>query len=135
MGIDVEPGLFDEVARAVLSEFPDAFVASETVIAPPRFPTLSFVEDISASDPARIDSSEVEKGASLTYTAQAFSDSEGSAKVECKRILAIVGDVMRRKNFLRTMCGPVQNAPEPTIYRMVARYVGAADENGDFYRR
>jgi len=135
MPIDVEGSLFDEVASAVIESHPGAFVVSEAVIAPPRFPTLSLVETVNSVDSGRSDSSGKEKGVGLTYTADVYSAAEAGAKEECKSILAVVSEVMGRRNFLRTMSGPVANAVNPTIYRMVARYVGAADGNGDFYRR
>lgn len=133
--MDVETELFDDVAKAVLAEYPKAFVSSEHVEAPPQFPALSVVESDNVEDRAGVDSSGDEVRAALTYTVNVYSNSQAQAKGECKGILAIVSGVMRRSNMARTMASVVDNARDPTIYRMTARYTGLVGRDGVMYRR
>lgn len=133
--IDVEVDLFDEVAREVLEEYPNAFISSEYVEAPPQFPALSIIETNNVTNEDTEDSSGQEKMSAITYTVDAYSNSATSAKQVCKRILSIVSRVMRQCNMTRTMCAVMDNARDPTVYRMTARYIGLVDENLVMYRR
>lgn len=132
---DVEVELFDEVASAVLAKHPDAFVSSEHVEVPPHFPAVSVIETDNVTDVRSEDSSGEEVRSALVYTVNVYSNAEGRAKGECKGIVGIVSRVMRSCNMTRTMCSVVDNARDPTVYRMVARYTGLVDQDQVMYRR
>lgn len=133
--IDFDVDVFDEMARAVLAVAPGSYVSSQHVVAPPQFPAVSVVETSNVSNPATEDSSGRERTAAVTYTVQVYSASREDPKAECRRIMSAVADRMRLRNMARTMCAPVDNAADPSIYRMVARFTGVIDENGTHYGR
>ena len=133
--IDGQIELYDEIARAVLAEFPDAYVSGEHVISPPMFPAV-FVEQVSSVelDSGR-DSSLEENFNTITWTVNVYSNSESDAKQECEAILQLVDGRMRLRNMRRITARPVDNAADPSIYRLVGRYTGVIDKNGNLYRR
>lgn len=133
--IDVEADVFDRVAEAILAEFPGASVDSRNVSAPASFPAVSLVETGNVPLLSREDSSGEENAVALTYTLNVFSNSLTDSKGECRRIVAIASDEMRAMNMTRTMCEPIDNVVDPTIYRIVARFTGLADKNNVMYRR
>lgn len=133
--IDVEVDLFDELARAILAEHPEAFVSSEYVEAPPQFPAVSIIETNNATNESTEDSSGEEVMAAITYTVDVYSNSQSNAKQECKAILNVIDERMRRCNLTRLMSSAVDNARDPTVYRMTARYTGLVDRNLVMYRR
>lgn len=133
--IDVEVDIFDQVANAVCDRFPDAYVSSRHVAAPPQFPAVSVVEKDNLPVASAMDSSGREKASSLTYVVNVYSNSEANAKEECKQIVDIVNDTMTRLNMSRTMCSVVDNVSDPTIYRMLARFAGVVGEDHVMYRR
>ena len=133
--IDVEVDLFDEIARAILAEHPEAYVSSEHVEAPPQFPAVSIIETTNVANEEAEDSSGEEVMAALTYTANVYSNSQSSAKQECKAILNVIDRRMRLCNMTRVMSSAVDNARDPTVYRMIARYTGLVDRNLVMYRR
>lgn len=133
--IDWEIDVFDEMARAVLAVSPRAYVSSQYVSAPPQFPAVSIVETSNVSDPYTGDSSGEEKTAAVTYTVNVYSNSVEDPKAECRALMAAIADRMRFRNMARTMCAPVDNAADPSIYRMVARFTGVIDANGTHYGR
>lgn len=132
---DVEVELYDAVARAVLAEYPDAYVSGEHVIAPSSFPAVSIVETSNTTLESANDSSEADVAHSIVYTVDAYSNSSSDSKAQCKSILAIVGDAMSRRNLSCIMARPMDNAADPSIYRMTARYAGVLDREGNLYRR
>lgn len=133
--IDYETQLFDEVARTVLRDHPDAYVCSQHVISPPAFPAVELVEALNNTFSRSIDSSLEEKYASVTYTADVFSAALEDPKAECRSIMGAISDAMRRRNFKRVMCQPVDNAADPSIYRMTARFTGVVAKDGTYYGR
>lgn len=133
--IDVEIDLFDEVARAVYAAYPDAYVSSENVEVPASFPAVSIVEAVNQVDETREDSSDEENADVLSYSVNVYSNSKSGAKAECRAIMALIDEKMRFRNMLRTFSRPVNNAADPSIYRLVARFTGMVDKNQVFYRR
>lgn len=133
--IDIEVEVFDKVANAILAEYPDAYITSENVAMPSKFPAVTVIETTNTPAKSRFDSSGREKAATLTYTVNVYSNSESNKKGECKRITAIVSEVMNSLNMVRTTCSPIDNLADPSIYRMAARYTCMVDENNIIYRR
>ncbi len=133
--IDVEEDIFDFVARAVLAEYPNAYVSGEHVEIPASFPAVSIIEAVNQLDETRQDSSDDENAAILSYSVNVYSNSLSSAKTECRAIMGIVDDKMRSLNMRRTFSRPVNNSADPSIYRLVARFTGLVDKNNVHYRR
>ena len=133
--IDVEEDVFDEVARAVLDAYPEAYVSGEYVEVPASFPAVTIIEAVNQVDETRQDSSDDENGAVLSFAVNVYSNSMSNAKRECRAIMGIVDDKMRSLNMRRTFSRPVNNAADPSIYRLVARFTGMVDKNNVFYRR
>ncbi|MEF2593719.1 MAG: hypothetical protein U0M51_04160 [Eggerthellaceae bacterium] len=133
--IDYEIDLFDEVMRAVLEVAPGAYVSSQHVAVPPQFPAVSVVETSNLEDAATRDSSGEEKYSSLVCTVNVYSASRDDPKAECKGIAQAIDGRMRARNFIRSYYGPVDNAADPSIYRIVARYTGEVRSDGTYFGR
>lgn len=133
--IDYEVDIFDELARLVLAEYPEAFVSNEYVRVPSQFPAVFILEASNVEERSMVSSHEGEEGAALTYEVQVAHPSRDGGKATCKSIVGILADRMRMRNFARTMCMPVDNSEDPTVYRMVARFTGVIDRFGTHYRR
>lgn len=133
--IDVEVDIFDYVANAIYKEFPDAYVSSKNVVAPPQFPAVSIVEKTNLPLSSAMDSSGRERASSLSYVVNVYSNSETRSKEECKELMGIVSNAMLTKNITRTMCSAIDNLADPSIYRMIGRFGAVVDENHVMYRR
>lgn len=131
---DVEAYIFDKVEREVKTAMPDVTVLPGLEQQPPKFPCLAFYE----ADNRTYQDSQLGDGTdhhiSVMYTAEAFSVSAQSGKYQCKRILSIVDDVMRRMGFQRTANVGIDNY-DRTVSRRVARYTGVVGEDGIVYRQ
>lgn len=133
--IDIEIDVFDEVARAIWEQFPDAFVTSEYVLTPPQFPAVYLEQTTSLEVESMRDSSMQENGNAITFTVNYYSNSLDSGKEDCKALAQIVDTVMRSLNMTRTTFQPIDNAADTSIYRMVARYAGVVDKDKLLYWR
>ena len=122
--IDARSDLYDEIARAVLAAFPGAYVSSEHVISPPMFPAVFVEQAASAELDSSRDSSLAENANTLTFTVNVYSNSKSNAKQECTAILQVIDERMRIRNMRRVTARPIDNAADPSIYRLIGRYTG-----------
>jgi hypothetical protein len=133
--IDIEEGLYDELARLVLAEYPGAYVSGEHVITPPMFPAVFIEQGFSSEVDQCKDSSQEENANAVIWTVNVYSNSQSDARRECKGILDIIDRRMRRYNFKRLTARPIDNSADPSIFRYVGRYTGLVDKYGNMYWR
>lgn len=132
---DYEVDVFDMLYRLIVEEYPGAYVSSRHVSAPAAFPAVSIIETSSTELSSTADSSLEEKYTAVTYTVNVYSNEGDGGKEQCKSIASIVSSALRALNFVRTMCEPVDNAADPTIYRMTMRFTAAIAQDGTTFRR
>lgn len=82
-----------------------------------------------------IDSARLENAAEITVEVNVFSNKAAGKKEECKKIMRETDTVLSDLNLTRTMCQPMPNLQDATIYRMTARYRAVVDKNFNIYRR
>jgi hypothetical protein len=133
--IDVENDIFNDVATAVRTKYPDIYMVGEYVKTPPRFPCVSLVEMDNQSYQRTEDSGSVEKHASLMYEVNIYSNKQVGKKAECRAIAALIDERMLALGFARTMLQPIPNLDDATIYRMVGRYSAVISKDKVIYRR
>lgn len=133
--IDIEKQVYTAVASALRESYPGVAVAGEHVNAPSSFPFVSIVEADNYESPEYVDSSDVERYATVMYEVNIYSNKgSGERKSECKTLLNTVSDVFRGLGFGRLSALPVPNKENRNIYRLVARYRATTDGT-KIYRR
>ncbi len=133
--IDIETPLYDELARLVLAEFPEAYVAGQHEVSPPYFPAVFIEQTFSSELDACRDSSGEENANAVIWTVNVYSNSESGAREQCRRILAIVDERLRLRNMKRLTARPIDNAADPSVYRYVGRFTGIVGKDGTTYWR
>ena len=131
--IDVESIVFSTVANALRVKFPDIFVSGEFVDVPARFPAVTIVESDNAIV-QRMRTTNIENAVAVMYEVNIYTNTVGYKKSEAKDILEVVDDEFSKMGFARTMCNPVANLQDATIYRIVARYEATVDKDLWVYR-
>lgn len=126
--IDKENEVYTLVKKAIIAEFPNANVSSVYAPTVAEFPHISIVQTDSTENTDFRDSSNEEKIVNLNYQIDIYSNDEAKGKTECKKILKIVDDTLRRKNFRRTVLTPVPNQNDASIYRLTAQYTVSASQ-------
>lgn len=133
--IDIENELFTEIATAIRTEFPGAYVVGEYVNAPSKFPAVYIVEMDNSVYRAGRDTSGIENFADVMYQVDVFSNKNKGKKAECKSIMAFIDDMFAQRGFTRSYLNPVPNIDDGTIYRMTGRWVATVGKNNEIYRR
>jgi hypothetical protein len=134
--INIESEVFTAVKEAIDNQFKDGkvFVVSEYVQSPPSFPCVSLVEIDNATYRNSQTQNCVENHATMTYELNIYSNKTTEKKAQCRKIAAIVDNVLAGMNFTRMMLQPVSNQNDPTIYRMLGRYRAVISKEKQFFR-
>ena len=131
--IDVESLLFNKIAGILRFQY-NVYVSGEYVDSPAKFPAVTIVEiNNGVFQKMRTAAPNLENAVSLTYEVNVYTNSIGYKKSEAKKILETIDNEFSNMGFTRTMCNPVSNLQDATIYRIVARYEGIADRNFRIY--
>lgn len=133
--IDYETKVYDSVRDAVKTEFPEVDMASEYVRKPGKFPHVTLWESENIAYRRSQDSSSLEHHVSCDYELNVYSNLRNGKKSQARAILAIADREMLHLGFSRVFTHPVPNAEDTTVYRILARYRGVIDENGDIATR
>ena len=133
--INVEPEIFNIVAKAVRNAYPQAYVVGEYVKSPSKFPCVAIVEmDNTAYDRTQTSGS-LENHADVTYEVNIYSNKTSGKKSECREIASLIDNEFATLGFSRTMLQPIPNIDDATIYRMLGRYRGVVSKDNVIYRR
>ena len=133
--INVETEIFNIIATAVRSEYPDAYVVGEDVKSPSQFPCVSIVEMDNVAYEKTESSGSVENHAMITHEINIYSNKTSGKKSECKAIASLIDDEYATLGFSRTMLQPIPNVDDATIYRMTGRYRGVVSKDKYVFRR
>lgn len=123
--IDIENSVFADIAGVLRSTYSGIFVSGEYTPSPASFPAATIAEmDNSAYQKMR--TTTIENAAQLMYEVNVYSNKIGYKKMEAKAIMSTIDEQFARLGFARTMCNPVSNLQDATIFRLVARYQAVA---------
>ena len=98
-----------------------------------KFPAVTIVESDNAIV-QRMRTANIENAATLMYEVNVYTNTVGYKKSEAKDIMEAVDGEFSKLGFARTMCNPISNLSDATIYRMVARYTATVDKDFWVYR-
>lgn len=126
--IDIETTVFDTVADKLREYNPAIFVSGEYTDLPASFPAVTITQDDN-SIMQRMRTTNIENVATLMYTVNVYTNTVGHKKAEAKAIMGAIDDAFNGMGFARTMCAPISNLLDATIYRLTARYEAAVSKN------
>ena len=132
--IDIESFLFSRIAGVLRTSYEGIFMSGEYVVSPVKCPAVTIVEsDNSVLHKMMTTAPNLENAVSLMYEVNVYTNSVGYKKSEAKDVMVSIDDEFFKMGFTRTMCNPVSNLQDATIYRIVARYEGVADKDFRIY--
>lgn len=132
--IDCENEVYTRVEEALKKQFPKIEVSGTYADSPTTFPFVTIEQTDSYPIEDLQDGSGKENFAMAVFTINAYSNKASTKKSECKKIMAFIGDLLYRMNFIRTAQTPMSNTQDSKIYRIVATYRVVTDGK-HFYRR
>lgn len=122
--IDIENAVFAKVANKLRATFSPITVRGNYEDSPTSFPAVAIWENDNSVYQKMRTTGKIENAASLMYEVEVYSNTLGYKKEECQEIMSVIDDVMAEMGFTRTMCSPISNLEDATIYRLHARYTG-----------
>ena len=78
------------------------------------------------SSPRKQDNTLVEKFATIMFQVDVYCNAQTGKKSKCKEVMAMVDDMMFRKNFMRISLTPIP-MEDNGYYRLTARYRAETD--------
>ena len=132
--IDIEKLVYTPIAESLRKRFKGITVSGEYVNSPAKFPYVSIIEQDNYTTQSHLDSSDMERYATVMYEVNVYSDKAGKKKTVCREIMGVIDEMLYKQNFTRISLSPVPNMENGTIYRLVARYRAETD-GGTIYRR
>ena len=133
--INIETEIFNIIATAVRSEYPDAYIVGEYVKSPSGFPCVSIVEIDNVAYERTQSGDSLENHATITHEINIYSNKTSGKKSECRAIASLIDDEYAALGFSRTMLQPIPNVDDATIYRMTGRYRGVVSKDKYVFRR
>lgn len=129
--IDIENDVFNSIAVPLREKYPGIYVTGEEIRAP-AFEKSSIAVSIEEKDNGvyqKMRTVTIENAAQLMYEVQVHSNRVGYKKAEAKEVMGFIDEQFARLGFTRTMCSPVSNLQDATIFRLVARYEAVVDKD------
>ena len=132
--IDFEKEVLTRVTTDLSSSYPGCTFVGSTQYYPSSFPCVTGEEADNYSYVPSQDSGSNDNEASVMYEFNVYSNKRSGKKEEARGIAAVLSNTMSLLGFTRTTCRPF-NDNNGTIYRIVLRFTGVIDTNGNIYRR
>lgn len=126
--IDIESDVFDFVSDELRLQYPGIFVSGEVTDRPSTFPAVTIVQE-GNSVIERMRTENIENVVRVMFEVNVYSNLARGKKQQAKEITALIDKQFSKMNFTRTMCSPMSNLQDATIYRIVSRYVADVDRD------
>lgn len=124
--VDIESEIFSLVAVPLRKEFPGIRTYGGSSDIKAEFPAVT-IEEKDNYVFARASTTNIENAAGVMYEINAYTNVSGYKKQQAKQIMQFIDNIMSGLKFRRTLCNPVDNLSDATIYRLVARYEATVD--------
>lgn len=121
---DIETMVFAGVALPLREKFPGIMVSGEYTPSPASFPAVTVAEIDNSVVRRMATAGRIENASMLTYEVNIYTNRSGYKKLDAKEIMLAVDECLSGMGFVRTMCNPVPNLQDSSIYRLTARYEG-----------
>ena len=120
--IDKEDGLFAEIANELRKQFRDIYIIGKQLSSePPRFPTVSIIQENSVVNKRYSTFDEMENVAHITQYIEIYSNDKEQKEEICKSISLVIDNVLKTHGYCRMLNQPMVNADD-TIARRIMRY-------------
>lgn len=130
--IDVSNEIFSVLADAVREAHPSVTVIGENLRVPTNFPCVT-IDEIN-NLPSRLDTSETEPFAEVTYRVQVFCTGAGK-RAQARNIFATVDSACFRMNLIRKTFTTTPDVYNSSIYQINATFEAEVRRDGMIFRR
>ena len=132
--IDIENIVVNKVIEELTNAFENITVSSEETKVPASFPAVLILEKSNTTYLESRDENK-ENHANVMIQADIYDNDISNKKSNCKAIASRLDVILQGMGFTRTMCEPIANLEDATIYRITARYTAVVSKlsEGDIH--
>lgn len=131
--IDISDELFDHLATNVIKD--TATCGSDFENISDSLPYVAIVVKSNTCNISSQDSGSLENACDVMIQIDVFTNDEQGKKAKAKEIFNPIDAEMLTLGFTRTMCEPIPNLHDSTIFRLTSRYNATVSKNKTIYRR
>ena len=124
--IDIESAIFSPIYTALKDQYDGIYVTSEPAPIPSKPLAVSIVQMDNYSSIGKQDNTLIEKYVTIMFQVDVYCNYKTGKKSKCKEVLAMVDDMMFKKNFMRISLTPIP-MEDNGYYRLTARYRAETD--------
>ena len=125
--IDIENLVFDTVYNGITAVYPNMNVCKGFIEENATFPCIAIRETNNVPVQRTNTDDCAENYSALTYQVEVYSDKQGTAQSECRKLLKLVDEIMQTMKFRRTHMNEPLNIKR-SIFRQYARYTVIVDK-------
>lgn len=133
--LDYSRQIFSRLSLYLREKFPKVYTSRNDSAAPPRFPAVTIVQKDNANYQRTIDSDSLENHVKVMYQIDVYTNDkkELDRMDSAENITAEISDFMLGLGFNRTLCQPIPNVNDMSIYRISMRFEGVIGRDALVY--
>lgn len=133
--LDYAGWIFTDVTLFLREKYPKIFTAQDDSTAPPKFPAVTIVQKDTVNYQRTIDSDGKENHVKVMYQIDVYTNGKTDKIQKARDIAADISDHLLGLGFNRTMCQPIPNVSDMSVYRISMRFEGVIAANGIVYTK
>lgn len=132
--LDFYDQIYSWLTLSLREQFPDIVTSRTETTALSTFPAVSIAQKNSANY-TRTRDADPENHVSVMYEINIYTNGETDKEQTAQKIRNYISDLMLSKGFNRTVCEPIDNISNMSIYRIVMRFTGIIGKDNFVYSR
>lgn len=133
--LDYSRQIFSRLTLYLRSKFPGIFTSRNDSAAPPKFPAVTIVQKDNVNYQRTIDCDSHENHVKVMLQIDVYTnDKKESDRMDlAEKISAEISDFMLGLGFNRTLCQPIPNVNDMSIFRVSMRFEGVIGKDTFVY--
>lgn len=132
--LDFYTEIFSWLTYSLREKFPNIFTTKSDTTAPPKFPAESIVQKNNAVY-QRTRDLQMENHINVLLEMNIYTNDVNTKEEQAWEIATVTADLMQSIGFNRTVCEPVPNLVDMSIYRITMRFTGIVGKDRIVYQQ
>lgn len=133
--IDYAGWIYTKLTEKLRESYPKIYTSQDDSTAPPQFPAVTIVQKDNVNYQRTIDCDSKENHVKVMYQIDVYTNGKTDKIQRARAISADISDYLLSLGFNRTMCQPIPNVSDMSIYRISMRFEGVISSNGIVYTK
>lgn len=133
--LDYSRQVFSRLTESLRGKFKEIYTSRNDSTSPPKFPAVTIVQKSNVNYKRTMDCDSRENHVKVMYQIDVYSnDTDEADRIDtAEKIAEAVSDFMLELGFSRTMCEPIPNVNDMSIFRISTRFEGVIGKDALVY--